>query len=121
MKLLHTAAYLKLKGGNSSKNNGKDRDEEDRQHNCLKGVWHRVLNPAKKKDKASRELINDTRKQTRKRDRSDDAGEGAQDRILVEKRNKKANLDAAVFGECLKMETSGRPCFLCFAHHVSLS
>ena len=41
---LHEAAYL-FKSG--TKNNGKIRDRAQHQHNCLKGVWTRVVKPTK--------------------------------------------------------------------------
>jgi hypothetical protein len=100
---LHEAAYLFKPG---TKNNGKIRDRADHQHNCLKGVWKRVVKPTKPMDKALKEVNNQSRKITRQKDRSDEADARGRARVKVEKANKKANLDAAAFGACLQLEVT---------------
>jgi hypothetical protein len=100
---LHEAAYL-FKSG--TKNNGKIRDRAQHQHNCLKGVWTRVVKPKKPMDKARKKIKNQSRKARRQADRSAEADARGRAHVEVEKANKKANWDAAAFGACLQLEVT---------------
>ncbi len=98
-------AYVRLKPGKVSMNNGKVRSAEDRLHNSLKGVWNRVVHPEAPMDKELKKIKNQARAIKRKSDRSSNATDDAKDRVHVEKTNKRANLDAAAFGACILMES----------------